>query len=111
MRGLSQCLRSNKILKNKLNSKLDSTTIKELENKISAALDEYGYKAIVKLIPSKLSGRYKLNVISQDFEKICDGERKDIVWRIIEKRWDREYQLRITLLSVLTEKESCGEFN
>ena len=90
---------------------LTSRARKQLETKVAKALGEHGYKAKVELEPSGLPGRYRLFVVSRDFEKLSEAERQDILWRILKAEWDRGDQLRITLSLVLTEKEAQGTWS
>lgn len=84
---------------------------KKLETKVVEALAEHGYKAKVELEPSELPGRYRLYVVSPNFEKLSEAERQDVLWRILRSEWNREDQLRITLSLMLTEKEAQGTWS
>lgn len=85
--------------------------IQKLQDSITEGLDEAGYQATVELEPSQARGRYRLCVVSRDFENLSEGERQDVLWRIIKERWTRQDQLRITLSLALTEAEAQGTWS
>jgi len=90
---------------------LDKKQVKTLTNLLVDGLKEHRIIATVELEPSGAPGRYRLYVISQDFEPMAEAERQDIVWRVLKEKWTRENQLRITLSLALTKKEAQGTWS
>jgi hypothetical protein len=87
---------------------LSPDEIQTLQDSLKDGLAEAGYQATIELEPSEAQGRYRLCVVSRDFEKLSDGERQDVLWRTLRERWTRQDQLRITLSLALTEAEAQG---
>jgi hypothetical protein len=85
---------------------LKVSEIKKLKASLVSGLRDYGIRAEVDFEPSGLTGRYRLYVVSKDFDKLQEAERQDMLWRVIKDRWTRQDQLRITLSLALTEKEA-----
>jgi hypothetical protein len=90
---------------------LTTEQIKQLSRKLTDGLKEAGYRASVELEASEASGRYRLYVISQDFDKLSQGERQDVLWRVLKDVWSRADQLRITLSLALSPKEAQGTWS
>ncbi|HOW18228.1 MAG TPA: hypothetical protein PLC79_04250 [Phycisphaerae bacterium] len=82
--------------------------IADLTGRLTKGLEEWGYTATAELEPSGAPGRYRLYVVSKDFEPLLESERQSVLWRVLKEKWDRDDQLRITLSLALSEKEAQG---
>lgn len=89
-------------------SRLSRQRLARLQESLASQLAEAGFEVIVELEESGLRGRYRLFVISNDFERLLELERQDIIWRALKEVWPREDQLRITLSLALTRAEAEG---
>ena len=75
------------------------------------SLRDQGYEATVTLDPSGYPEKYRLFIVSKDFEQVAEAERQDVIWRILKDRWPRLDQLRLTLTLALTPKEKSGSWD
>jgi len=80
------------------------------ERDVVDGLEERGIDANVELEKSGLRGKYRLYVISDDFEKLIEAERQELVWQVLKEKWPREDQLRLTLTLTLTQAEAEGSW-
>lgn len=85
--------------------------IQERERNIVDGLKERGIRAEVELEKSGLPGKYRLYVISDDFEGLLEAERQSVIWKVLEETWPRADQLRLTLTLALTKAEAAGSWN
>lgn len=91
---------------------LSARQIETLRATLVNGLDERGISELnIKFDPSGLAGRYRLYVISPDFEKLDFSERLNIVSETMRESWPRHDQLRITLLLPLSPSEVPAEVN
>jgi stress-induced morphogen len=89
---------------------LTKSRLKKLEAAVLTGMDERQIRTeSVSLLKSGLAGRFRLVVVSPDFELLPDGERQSIIWGILKENWERSDQLRLTLCLGLTPAESRGE--
>ena len=91
-------------------TRLTPTRLKRLETAVVDGLKERKYRAAtVQLTKSGLPGRLRLLVVSPDFAPLSEAERQGVIWRVLEERWNRADQLRLTLCLGLTPQEAKGE--
>src|SRR5438105_3024757 len=83
---------------------------RELTSQLVEGLAERGIPARAELEKSDLPGRYRLIVSSNAFERLLESERQELVWRVIQQRWPRDDQFRLTLTLTLSGKEAAGEW-
>lgn len=84
--------------------------LRRLEAAVLSGMEERQLKTeSVTLISSGLPGRFRLIVVSPDFDSVPDGERQSIIWGILRENWERRDQLRLTLCLGLTPAEARGE--
>lgn len=79
-----------------------------LETSVVDGLQERSIKARAELQASELKGRYQLFVVAPAFGRLSEAERQDVIWRVLQERWAREDQLRLTLVLGLSDREAAG---
>src|SRR5438477_37699 len=85
---------------------LNSPRKKRLLSAVKAGMEELGFSVMARFDPSALRGRYRLVIVSDDFKRLADAERQDLLWRVLKERWQRADQLRLTLTLALTRDEA-----
>lgn len=90
---------------------LTNDEVARLTAAVLDGLREREIDGTVELEESGLPGRYRLFVVSPDFDGLLEAERQEIIWRVLKERWPREHQLRITLSVGLSPAEAEGSLN
>jgi acid stress-induced BolA-like protein IbaG/YrbA len=71
-------------------------------------LKEVGIQVKVTTEPVPLTKLRRVMVISQQFAKMRQSERQDLVWRIVTESLTYEQRLRISMIVTLTPNELAG---
>jgi len=95
-------------------AKLDSTASaagfgERLKRALQEGLRVAGIRATVVTEPIPRTKLHRVLVKSAGFGSLAFTERQDLVWRIVDRQFSADEQLRISMILTMTPDEARGE--
>ena len=77
----------------------------QVMNVLAKDLQKVGIKAKIETEPVRLTKLHRFVVLSEQFKNMRPSERQRVVWGIIEREFDPDEQLRISMILTVTPVE------